>query len=201
MDHYIGKEVVQNLLVLRFANNIFGINCLNKLIDSDPLWNRTCLKCVQIVFKEKLGVEGRGGYFDNYGIIRDVIQNHLMQILTLIAMEPPVSICPQDIKDEKIKVLRCILPLTKDDIVLGQYTKSETHIGYTEDPTVSKNSKTPTFAACCLKIRNRRWDGVPFLIKAGKGLNENLVEVRLSTCIIFYKSNLSRIPSCSSEFI
>jgi glucose-6-phosphate 1-dehydrogenase len=95
MDHYIGKEVVQNLLVLRFANVIF-----------DPLWNRSNVKSVQIIFKEQLGVEGRGGYFDNYGIIRDVMQNHLLQILALVAMEQPVSLSSDDIISEKIKVIR-----------------------------------------------------------------------------------------------
>jgi glucose-6-phosphate 1-dehydrogenase len=98
MDHYIGKEVVQNLLVLRFANVIF-----------DPLWNRSNVKSVQIIFKEQLGVEGRGGYFDNYGIIRDVMQNHLLQILALVAMEQPVSLSSDDIISEKIKVIRSSL--------------------------------------------------------------------------------------------
>jgi glucose-6-phosphate 1-dehydrogenase len=168
MDHYIGKEVVQNLLVLRFANVIF-----------DPLWDKNNIHSVQILFSEKLGVEGRGGYFDEYGIVRDVVQNHVMQMLTLIAMEPPVSLSPKDIRDEKVKVLRCITPLTSQDCVYGQYIASKSHEGYTDDKTVAKDSQTPTFAAFLMKIRNRRWEGVPFIIKAGKGLNENRIEVRI----------------------
>lgn len=119
-------------------------------------------------------MEGRGGYFDHYGIIRDVMQNHVMQILSLLTMEPPVTLNPKDIRDEKVKVFRNIQPPQKDDFIIGQY------IGYREDPTVNDHSMTPTFAACVLMIRNRRWDGVPFLLQCGKGLNENLVEIRLS---------------------
>lgn len=108
------------------------------------------------------------------------MQNHMMQILALLTMEPPVTLNPKDIRDEKVKVLRSIKPPSKDDFVVGQYIASDTHIGYRDDPTVDDNSTTPTFASCVLKIRNRRWDGVPFLFKCGKGLNENLVEIRLS---------------------
>jgi len=172
IDHYIGKEVVQNLLVLRFANVIF-----------DPLWNRSNIKCVQIVFKEQLGVEGRGGYFDNYGIIRDVMQNHLMQVLALVSMEPPVTLKPEDISIEKIKVLKSIGELKLEDVVIGQY-KAKTaagkeHPGYRDDPTVDPNSTTPTFAACVLKVKNRRWDGVPILMKCGKALDDKVAEIRI----------------------
>jgi glucose-6-phosphate 1-dehydrogenase len=168
IDHYIGKEVVQNLLVLRFANVIF-----------DPLWNRSAIKSVQIIFKEQLGVEGRGAYFDNYGIIRDVMQNHLMQILTLISMEPPTSLAPEDIRSEKVKVLRSIEPVTRENIVIGQYKGKGDKIGYRDDPTVPDDSLTPTFAACVLKIKNRRWDGVPFLLQCGKALDERVAEIRI----------------------
>jgi len=168
IDHYIGKEVVQNLLVLRLANVIF-----------DPLWNRSAIKSVQIIFKEQLGVEGRGAYFDNYGIIRDVMQNHLMQILALISMEPPTSLSAEDIRSEKVKVLRSIEPVTRENIVIGQYKGKGDQPGYREDRTVPEDSLTPTFAACALKIKNRRWDGVPFLLMCGKGLDERVAEIRI----------------------
>lgn len=169
IDHYIGKEVVQNLIALRFANIIF-----------DSLWNRTVIKNVQIVFKEQLGVEGRGGYFDEYGIIRDVMQNHMMQILCYIAMEPPVSLSNKDIAAEKMKVLKCIEPLQLKNAMTGQYKgKKGKSAGYTDDETVPNDSLTETFAAAVLFIKNRRWDGVPFMLKCGKGLDESLVEIRV----------------------
>jgi glucose-6-phosphate 1-dehydrogenase len=172
IDHYLGKEVIQNLLVLRFANLIF-----------DPIWNRTCIDHVEISWKENIGVEGRGGYFDEYGIIRDVMQNHLLQILALIAMEQPVSLAAKDIRDEKVKLLRAIPPLITRDLVLGQYTegawKGLRHPAYLEEELVPKGSLTPTYAAAVLHITNRRWDGVPFLIQAGKGLNDRMTEIRI----------------------
>lgn len=172
MDHYLGKEVVQNLLVLRFANLIF-----------DPLWNRGYVNNVQIILKEELGVEGRGGYFDSYGIIRDVMQNHMMQVLALIAMEPPVSLQADDVRNEKLKVLKCIKPIKREDFVVGQYSSKKIggveHPGYRDDPTVASDSITPTFAATVLHVCNRRWDGVPFLLKCGKGLDEKLFEIRV----------------------
>jgi len=113
IDHYLGKEMVQNLMVLRFANTIW-----------EPLWNRHHIKNVKITFKEDFGTEGRAGYFDTFGIIRDVMQNHLMQILSLVAMECPVSLASEDVRDEKVRVLRSIAPLTVNDVVLGQYGPS-----------------------------------------------------------------------------
>ncbi|CAI5953727.1 unnamed protein product [Closterium sp. NIES-65] len=162
IDHYLGKEVVQNLLVMRFANRFFV-----------PLWNRENVANVQIVFREDFGTEGRGGYFDQYGIIRDIIQNHLMQVLCLVAMEKPVSVQPEDIRDEKVKVLRAIQPIREDEVVLGQYD------GYTDDPTVPDGSHTPTFASLVLRIKNERWDGVPFIMKAGKALESRKAEIRV----------------------
>ncbi|KAH7315167.1 hypothetical protein KP509_21G037100 [Ceratopteris richardii] len=162
IDHYLGKEIVQNLLVMRFANRFFL-----------PLWNRDSIDNVQIVFKEDFGTEGRGGYFDDYGIIRDIIQNHLLQVLCLVAMEKPVSLNPEDIRDEKVKVLKAIQPIRDDEVILGQYD------GYLADPTVPKNSKTPTFAAIVLRICNERWDGVPFVMKAGKALDTRKAEIRV----------------------
>jgi len=170
IDHYLGKEMVQNLMVLRFSNLIFK-SC----------WSRDFIKNVTITFKEDAGVEGRGGYFDEFGIVRDVMQNHLMQMLTLVAMEPPVTLGAEDIRDEKVKVLRSIRPLTANDIIVGQYGRSADgkKVGYREDPSVPKESKAPTFAVAIMEVKNPRWDGVPFILKCGKGLNERKAEVRI----------------------
>ncbi|XP_031283282.1 glucose-6-phosphate 1-dehydrogenase, cytoplasmic isoform [Pistacia vera] len=162
IDHYLGKELVQNLLVLRFANRFFL-----------PLWNRDNIDNVQIVFREDFGTEGRGGYFDEYGIIRDIIQNHLLQVLCLVAMEKPVSLKPEYIRDEKVKVLQSVLPINDEEVVLGQYD------GYRDDPTVPEHSNTPTFATVVLRIHNERWEGVPFILKAGKALNSRKAEIRV----------------------
>ncbi|KAI3467751.1 hypothetical protein Pfo_024414 [Paulownia fortunei] len=172
IDHYLGKELVENLSVLRFSNLIF-----------EPLWSRQYIRNVQLIFSEDFGTEGRGGYFDHYGIIRDIMQNHLLQILALFAMETPVSLDAEDIRNEKVKVLRSMRPLHVDDVVIGQY-KGHTiggvsHHGYTDDKTVPKDSLTPTFAAAALFIDNARWDGVPFLMKAGKALHNRRTEIRV----------------------
>lgn len=172
IDHYLGKELVENLSVLRFSNLIF-----------EPLWSRQYIRNVQLIFSEDFGTEGRGGYFDNYGIIRDIMQNHLLQILALFAMETPVSLDAEDIRNEKVKVLRSMRPLQLEDVVVGQYKSHTrggvTYPGYTEDKTVPKDSKTPTFAAAALFIDNARWDGVPFLMKAGKALHNRSAEIRV----------------------
>ncbi|KAK9272732.1 hypothetical protein L1049_003109 [Liquidambar formosana] len=162
IDHFLGKELVQNLLVLRFANRFFL-----------PLWNRDNIDNVQIVFREDFGIEGRGAYFDENGIIRDVIQNHLMQIFCLVAMEEPVSLNPEHVRDKKVKVLQAVLPIEDKDVVLGQYK------GYTDELTVPDQSNTPTFASMILRIHNERWEGVPFILKAGKGLNSSKAEIRI----------------------
>uniref|UniRef100_A0A672U7K1 Glucose-6-phosphate 1-dehydrogenase n=1 Tax=Strigops habroptila TaxID=2489341 RepID=A0A672U7K1_STRHB len=173
IDHYLGKEMVQNLMVLRFGNRIFG-----------PIWNRDNVACVVVTFKEPFGTEGRGGYFDDFGIIRDVMQNHLLQMLCLVAMEKPASTNPDDVRDEKVKVLKCISPVVPEDVVLGQYVGNpegppEAHKGYLDDPTVPPGSTTATFAAAILHVANERWDGVPFVLRCGKALNERKAEVRL----------------------
>ncbi|TKV95556.1 hypothetical protein SEVIR_9G371200v4 [Setaria viridis] len=172
IDHYLGKELVENLSVLRFSNLVF-----------EPLWSRNYIRNVQLIFSEDFGTEGRGGYFDNYGIIRDIMQNHLLQILALFAMETPVSLDAEDIRNEKVKVLRSMRPLKVEDVVVGQY-KGHTRggrsfPGYADDPTVPKGSVTPTFAAAALFIDNARWDGVPFLMKAGKALHTRRAEIRV----------------------
>ncbi|XP_031552278.1 glucose-6-phosphate 1-dehydrogenase-like [Actinia tenebrosa] len=173
IDHYLGKEMVQNIMVLRFGNRIFG-----------PIWNRDSIKSITIGFKEPVGTYGRGGYFDEFGIIRDVMQNHLLQVLALIAIEKPASIHSEDLRNEKVKVLKCMDPVKLSDTVLGQYVgnpdmEGDAKHGYTDDPTVPAGSITPTFATCVFYIRNERWDGVPFILKCGKALNEKKAEVRI----------------------
>ncbi|MBP7869207.1 MAG: glucose-6-phosphate dehydrogenase [Candidatus Hydrogenedentes bacterium] len=173
IDHYLGKEVVQNLMVLRFANLIF-----------EPLWNRNNIAHVHIYWSEDIGTEGRAGYFDKYGILRDVMQNHLLQMLALVAMEEPLNLNPESVRNEKVKVLRAISPVTLDDIVVGQYTAAEyqgkQHNGYLGEDGVPADSITPTYAAAVLKVHNRRWDGIPFLISAGKGLHDRKTEIHIA---------------------
>ena len=172
IDHYLGKELIENITVLRFSNIIF-----------QPLWSRAYIRNVQICFSENFGTEGRGGYFDNYGIIRDVMQNHLLQVMALFAMEEPASLNAEDIRDEKVKVIRCIRPIEMDNVVLGQYKGRKdgdrTLPAYLDDETVPPGSKCPTFAAMALFIDNARWDGVPFLMKAGKALHKRQAEIRI----------------------
>lgn len=131
--------MVQNLLVTRFSNMIIN-----------ALWSREYIDNVQIVFKETLGVDGRGGYFDNYGIIRDIMQNHLLQMVSLLAMEQPLSLHSADIRDEKVRLLKAIEPMTLENTVIGQYVKNDTQPGYLDDPSVPKDSLTATFAATIL---------------------------------------------------
>ncbi|KAI0036837.1 glucose-6-phosphate dehydrogenase [Vararia minispora EC-137] len=168
IDHYLGKEMVKNILVLRFAN-----------VALSAPWDKNSVSNVQITFKEPFGTEGRGGYFDEFGIIRDILQNHLLQVLSIIAMERPVSFAAEDIRDEKVKVLRAIPPIEPSDTLLGQYVAANGKPGYLDDDTVPHNSTCPTFAATTLWINNPRWEGVPFVLKAGKALNEAKVEVRI----------------------
>lgn len=170
IDHYLGKEMVKNIIPLRFANVFFS-----------SVWNRSSIDNVQITFKEPFGTEGRGGYFDDFGIIRDVVQNHLIQVLCYIAMEKPVSLDAESVRDEKVKVLRHIRPVAENEVILGQYVKSKSgdKSGYKDDEGVKEDSNTPTFAALALHIDNERWAGVPFIIKSGKALEEHKVEVRI----------------------
>lgn len=170
IDHYLGKELVKNLTMLRFGNQFLNAS-----------WNKENLQSVQISFKEPFGTEGRGGYFDNIGIIRDVMQNHLLQILTLVTMERPQSFDAEAIRDEKVKVLKAVQPIDVNNILVGQYGKSEdgTKPSYLDDETVDPNSKCITFAALNFNIDNERWRGVPIMMRAGKALNEGKVEIRL----------------------
>ncbi len=172
IDHYLGKEVLQNLMVLRFANLVF-----------EPLWNNHYIESVQISWKENLSVAGRAGYFNDYGIIRDVMQNHLLEILALTAMEPCSKLDAGHICNEKIRVLRSIRPLTLDKMSLGQYTGAKVSDqavpGYLEEENVPADSRTPTYAAAVLEVDNDRWRGVPFMIVAGKGLDSRKTEIRI----------------------
>ncbi len=163
IDHYLGKETVQNLLVFRFANSLF-----------EPLWNRDRVESVEIVVAESLGIEHRGRYYDTAGALRDMIQNHLTQLLTLTAMEPPASFDADAIQHEKVKVLKSIRPIGPGDVVLGQYARGEIDgkpvAGYRQEPDVAPDSRTETFVAMRLRISNWRWQGVPFYLRTGKRL-------------------------------
>jgi len=170
IDHYLGKEMVKNILILRFGNEFMNAT-----------WNRNHINNVQISFKEPFGTEGRGGYFDEFGIIRDVMQNHLLQVLSLLTMERPISFSAEDIRDEKVRVLRGVPAIEPKNVIIGQYGKSLDGLkpGYKDDTSVPKDSRCPTFAAMVVYIKNERWDGVPFILKAGKALNEQKTEVRI----------------------
>jgi glucose-6-phosphate 1-dehydrogenase len=173
IDHYLGKEMVQNLIMFRFGN-----------IFLEPLLCSKYVHSVQITFKENFGTEGRGGYFDNFGIIRDVMQNHLTQVLSILAMEPPVQLVGDGsanyIRDAKVRVLQAISPVTVQDVVLGQYVaNSNGDIGYKDDLTVPTDSKTPTFCQAIMHVHTPRWEGVPFIMKAGKALDERKSEIRI----------------------
>ncbi|WLF76792.1 Glucose-6-phosphate 1-dehydrogenase [Lodderomyces elongisporus] len=170
IDHYLGKEMVKNLLVLRFGNELFS-----------GVWNKSHIASIQVSFKEPFGTEGRGGYFDTIGIIRDVMQNHLLQILTLLTMDRPVSFDPEAVRDEKVKVLKAFDTIDANDVLVGQYDKSEDgkKPSYLDDETVAKDSKCITYCAMGIKIHNERWDGVPMVLRAGKALDEGKVEIRI----------------------
>ena len=170
INHYVGKEVILNISTLRWANQVF-----------EPTWNREYIESVQIVFKEDIGLGGRGGYFDTFGIIRDMMQNQLLQIMLWIGMDPPEDMSAAKIREAKVELLRCIETLHFDanDCFLGQFGPSEAHPGYLDDETVPKDSRCPTFASLLLQVNNTRWRGVPFLMTAGKGMDERVCEVRL----------------------
>jgi glucose-6-phosphate 1-dehydrogenase len=174
IDHYLGKETVQNLLVLRFANMIF-----------EPLWNRSYVQSVQITAAEDIGIGSRAGYYDESGALRDLIQNHMLQLLMLLAMEPPVSFDADPVRDEKVKILRSIAPPTPEEVpeiaVRAQYeagmSGGEPAPGYLEEEGVPQDSTTETYAAVRLKIDNWRWAGVPFYLRTGKRLARKTTEI------------------------
>lgn len=176
IDHYLGKETVQNIVALRFANSIF-----------EPLWNEKYIDHVQITVAESIGVGGRGGYFEEAGIIRDMIQNHLLQVMTLVAMEPPVSSDANAIRDEKVKVLRAIRSMSPSQVrertVRGQYgrgfVQGQERNGYLDEEDVAPDSRTETYAAVKLYVDSWRWAGTPFILRAGKRLARRVTEVAI----------------------
>lgn len=160
IDHYLGKEAVQNLIVFRFANTFL-----------EPIWNRNYVESVQITMAETFGVQGRGAFYEEAGALRDVVQNHLMQVVGFLAMEAPATNYDESIRDELVKVFRQVKPLRPDEIVRGQFE------GYRKEPGVAQESRVETFAAVRLEIDSWRWDGVPFFIRAGKCLPVTATEV------------------------
>jgi glucose-6-phosphate 1-dehydrogenase len=159
IDHFLGKEALQNLMVFRFSNTML-----------EPVWNRHFIRGVQLTLAEDFGVEGRGAFYDSVGAMRDVVQNHLLVLMSLLAMEPPVSDRPDALRDERAKVLEATKPLRPEDVVLGRYE------GYRDEPGVHPGSVTETYFAARLEIDSWRWAGVPWLIRAGKGMSSTLTE-------------------------
>jgi glucose-6-phosphate 1-dehydrogenase len=166
IDHYLGKETVQNLLVFRFGNAIF-----------EPIWNRKYVDHVQITAAETIGVEKRGRFYDEIGVLRDVVQNHLLQVLALCAMEPPISFRPEEIRNQRVQVFRSLRPIAGGDA--ARETVRAQYRGYRGEPDVSRDSRTPTYAALRVFIDNWRWQGVPFYLRAGKRLRRRTTEVSI----------------------
>ena len=184
IDHYLGKETVQNLMALRFANAFF-----------EPLWNARHIDHVQITVAEKVGVEGRGPYYDGMGAMRDMVQNHLLQLLCLVAMEPPSHFEPDAVRDEKLKVLRALAPLTNPDaLVRGQYGNSPGCPSYLEDAERA-SSNTETFIALKAEVANWRWSGVPFYLRTGKRMKARVSEV----AVVFKCAPHSIFPAASGR--
>ena len=166
IDHYLGKETVQNILVSRFANTIF-----------EPLWNRNYIDHVEITVAEQVGVEHRGRFYDQVGVLRDMFQNHLLQLVSLVAMEPPVSFEASALRNEKVKVLSAIQPMKPEDV--ADRTVRAQYKGYRQEEGVDPKSTTATYAALRLQIDNWRWQGVPFYLRSGKNLKEKLSQITI----------------------
>ena len=177
IDHYLGKETVQNLLVFRFANSLF-----------EPVWSREHVDHVQITVAEEIGVEGRGKFFEQTGVTRDIVENHAMQLLCLTAMEPPISLAADAVRDEKVKVLRSLRPIGRSqvatNVIRGQYgrgfVRADEVPAYREEPDVSPTSQTETYVAMRVFIDNWRWGGVPFYVRAGKRLPKRVTEIAVT---------------------
>jgi glucose-6-phosphate 1-dehydrogenase len=194
IDHYLGKETVQNILVFRFANGVF-----------EPIWNRRYVDHVQLMVAETVGVEDRGNYYETAGVLRDMIQNHMFQLLALTAMEPPISFEADAVRDEKVKVLHAIRPMSRDEIlqrtVRGQYGEGEGGgrrlRGYRQEPKVAPTSTTETYGALKLYVENWRWAGVPFYLRSGKRLakrrTEIVVEFRRPPLLLLEKAAMGEI--------
>ena len=182
IDHFLGKEPVQNILITRFANGIF-----------EPLWNRHYIASVQITMAEAFGVEERGGFYDGVGAVRDVIQNHLLQLIALLAMEPPVSESSSSLRDEVSKVMRAIKTIEAGEMVRGQYTSYRDHDG------VAADSSTETYAALRMQLDSWRWAGVPFYVRTGKALaatvTEAVVEFKAPPRPLFADADCAPLPN------
>jgi len=168
IDHYLGKETVQNLLVFRFANSLY-----------ERVWNRDVVDHVQITVAEEVGVEQRGAYYEESGVIRDMLQNHLLQLVAFVGMEPPQGLEPEYVRDEKVKLLRSVRTLSPDDVVLGQYGAGSAGPAYRDEPNVARDSLTPTYVALRVHIGNWRWAGVPFYLRSGKRLGRRATEITI----------------------
>lgn len=190
IDHYLGKETVQNILVFRFANGIF-----------EPIWNRRYVDHIQITVAENIGLEGRGAYYEESGAIRDMVQNHVLQLLTLVAMEPPVAIDANEVRNEKVKVLHALQPLLGTEVATNAIRAQYNHgwmngvqvKGYREEPGVSLLSKTETYVALKVFIDSWRWAGVPFYLRTGKHLPKRVTEIAIQfkqpPLVLFKKSD------------
>jgi glucose-6-phosphate 1-dehydrogenase len=172
IDHYLGKETVQNILVFRFANGMF-----------EPIWNRRYVSSVEITVAEEMGVEGRGRFYEEAGALRDIVQNHVLQVLTFLAMEPPVSFDPESLRNEKMKILTALRPVLPGDVVRGQYGAGRTGrrqiAGYRDERGVAKRSKIETYVALRMRVDTWRWAGVPFYARTGKRLPRRVTEVTM----------------------
>ena len=196
IDHYLGKETVQNILVLRFANGIF-----------EPIWNRRYVDHVQVTAAESIGIEGRGGYYETAGALRDMVQNHLLQLLALVAMEPPVSLAADKVRDERVKVLEAIRPMSPEQVleraVRGQYgpgfVDRERVPGYREEPQVAATSSVETYAGLKLYVENWRWANVPFYLRTGKRMavrnTEIVIQFRRPPLLFFPESTAGEIEA------